>query len=247
MKKIVKVVIVDDDNNIKKNLINHFSEGNGIKILSTFDNGEDALEYIIKHSNEVDLIIMDLLLPKLDGESLLNELKRRGIKIKTIITSSYKEGNIIENLCRYNVNCYLLKPYSLLTLERKIKKCFFEKVDFKITNSIDLKICKLLHNMGIPPHISGYEYIKDGIILMYKQKVKYITKEVYPVLANRHATTPSRIERCIRHAIEVSSFRGNLKLMEEIFGFSIDFENSKPTNFEFLSTIAERIKLDQDI
>lgn len=245
MKKTIKVIIIENDDNIKRNLINYFKEGCGIKILSTFDNGEVALNYIINHINDIDIIITELLLPGLDGESLLNEINKKKNNIKTIVTTSYKDSNIIYNLNNYNIKHYLLKPYSLLTLEKKIRNCF-SKIEYSNSNNTESKISKILHDLGIPSHISGYNYIKDGILIMCYNNVKYVTKEIYPVLANKYDSTPSRVERSMRHAIEVSTFRGNLKLMEEIFGFSVDFENTKPTNFEFISTIAEKIKLEQN-
>jgi two-component system response regulator (stage 0 sporulation protein A) len=109
--------------------------------------------------------------------------------------------------------------------------------------SLQILIVQILHNLGIPSHIKGYNYMKEGIVLLYKNPNMKITKELYPQIAIKYSTTSSRVECAIRHAIEKSWTRGNLELIDEIFGYSIDVEKSKPTNSEFIITIAEKLKL----
>ena len=122
----------------------------------------------------------------------------------------------------------------------------YQKYEF-IDNGIDKKISKLLHNLGMPSHIKGYQYIRDAIILMHDDPNYFsgITKQLYPTIAKRYNTTSSRVERAIRHAIEVSWSRGDYDLMDEIFGHSVDFDRAKPTNSEFLATLADKINLDE--
>ena len=120
-----------------------------------------------------------------------------------------------------------------------------EKVKYSNDSTIEVEVSSMLHNLGIPSHVKGYKYIREGIMLLYSSEdsMHLITKEIYPEIATRYNTTSSRVERAIRHAIEISWIRGDLKLMENIFGNSIDFERSRPTNSEFLTTIADRLKL----
>ena len=124
-------------------------------------------------------------------------------------------------------------------------KVNYQEYEFK-PSSMTKTISKLLHDLGMPSHIKGYQYIRDSIELMYNNPdtLGGITKEVYPYIADKYNTTPSRVERAIRHAIEVSWNRGDYDLMEEIFGHSVDFDRAKPTNSEFLATVADKIHLD---
>ena len=115
-------------------------------------------------------------------------------------------------------------------------------------NNLQLSITKVLHELGIPSHIKGYQYIREGVSIVYNnpEKIGGITKELYPELANKFDTTVSRVERAIRHAIEVSWNRGDWDLMEEIFGHSVDIDKAKPTNSEFIVTVADKLKLERN-
>ncbi len=115
-----------------------------------------------------------------------------------------------------------------------------------VDNELKISVTKLLHELGVPSHIKGYQYIREGILLLYNNPdiVGGITKELYPEIASRFNTSVSRVERAIRHAIEVSWNRGNLELMEEVFGHSVDYDKAKPTNSEFIVTVADKIKLE---
>ena len=112
-----------------------------------------------------------------------------------------------------------------------------------------IKISDMLHTLGVPSHIRGYQYIRDGIVMMYEEPdmLKGITKEIYPELALKYNTTTSRVERAIRHAIEVSWSRGDYQLMDKYFGNSIDYDKSKPTNAEFIITLTDRLRLDNKV
>ena len=134
----------------------------------------------------------------------------------------------------------------MTSLEKRIKDAMIRKYDNPFGgNNIDLDISQLLHNLGIPSHIKGYKYIRECVLISCKtDKCLHITKDLYPEVSIIYDTTSSRVERAIRHAIEISWSRGDIKLMDELFGFSVSVERSKPTNAEFISTIADRIKLD---
>ena len=143
----------------------------------------------------------------------------------------------------------MLKPFEVSDLENRIRS-----IDESLNNdqpSKDLKISltKLLHELGMPSHIKGYEYIREGIILLYNDPsiIGGITKELYPEIADKYNTSVSRVERAIRHAIEVSWNRGNLDLMEEVFGHSVDYDKAKPTNSEFIVTLADKLKLEYQL
>lgn len=244
---MVRTIIVDDNQMVVKDLMSHFDNNSSIKVVNTFKDGEAALGYLLANQSQVDLIIMDVLVPKLDGLSLLEELRNHNINKKVIVLSSYKDENIIKECSNYNVSYYMIKPFSIISLEKRIADIFSRSIKLNAKENIDREISQLLHNLGIPSHIRGYKYIRDGIMIIYNnENISLITKEVYPQIAYKYETTPSRVERAIRHAIEVSWIRGDLALMEDLFGFSVSCDKAKPTNSEFLSTIADRIKMDRE-
>ncbi len=113
---------------------------------------------------------------------------------------------------------------------------------------LKVRITKLLHDLGIPSHIKGYEYVREGIIMVYENPInRGITKVIYPNIASKYNTTPTKVERAIRHAIEVGWNRGDLDLMEEVFGNSIDIDRAKPTNSEFIMTLVDKLKLEYQL
>lgn len=247
MNKEIKVVVVDDNEAVLSSVKKYFSNSELINIVGTFNNGKVALDYLINNSSEYDLAILDILLPQIDGIKILQEMKNNNINKKTMILSSFKDDYTIRRLQSYGVSYYMLKPINLDILNGRILDLFdeAEKVKYSNNSTIEVEVSSMLHNLGIPSHVKGYKYIREGIMLLYSSEdtMHLITKEIYPEIALKFNTTSSRVERAIRHAIEISWIRGDLKLMENIFGNSIDFERSRPTNSEFLTTIADRLKL----
>lgn len=249
MEKVINIVVIDDNEVVTGSVKKYFSNNAVINVVNTFTNGKTGLEYLIKYSNNYDLVVLDILLPEIDGLKILDELKRRGIQKKVIVLSSYKDDYSIRKAQDLGADYFMLKPFDLASLEERIKD-INEKEEYpKIANhgDIEIEVSTILHDLGIPSHIRGYQYIREGILLIYESKkiVTLVTKDVYPEIAAKFNTTSSRVERAIRHAIEISWIRGDLKLMERIFGNSIDFERSKPTNSEFLTTIADRMRLNK--
>lgn len=188
-------------------------------------------------------------MPKKDGVSVLEELKKKGIHKNIIVETSYNSPEVIRNVSEYGVNYYILKPFDLPDLERRILDVFKiakSKGINLVHNNLEISITRMLHELGMPAHIKGYQYIRDGIMMIYNNPdiIGGITKELYPDVASKYNTTVSRVERAIRHAIEVSWNRGNWDLMEEIFGHSVDIDKAKPTNSEFIVTIADKLRLE---
>ena len=247
MNKEIKVVVVDDNEAVLSSVKKYFNNSELINIVGTFNNGKVALDYLINNSSEYDLAILDILLPQIDGIKILQEMKNNNINKKTMILSSFKDDYTIRRLQSYGVCYYMLKPIDLDILNGRILDLFdeAEKVKYSNDSTIEVEVSSMLHNLGIPSHVKGYKYIREGIMLLYSSEdsMHLITKEIYPEIALKFNATSSRVERAIRHAIEISWIRGDLKLMENIFGNSIDFERSRPTNSEFLTTIADRLKL----
>ena len=253
MEKKVNVLIIDDNESVIDSIKKYFSSHGSINVVNTCSNGKEALEFIFKEPNKFDLILMDIILPEIDGLEILERMKEENISKKIIIISSYKKDYSVNRVNNYGINYYIQKPFSLESLEKRINEVMEENVDsfnsFNDKNDVIYTISNLLHSLGMPSHIKGYQYIRESILMMYDNPdmVGGITKEIYPEIADKYDTTSSRVERAIRHAIEVSWNRGDYDLMEEIFGNSVDYDRAKPTNSEFIATLADKLRVDKNL
>lgn len=251
--KNINVLMIDDSTSMCSKIKEYFSSHAVINVVKSFTDSKEGLEYILNNREEYDMIIMDLIMPDLDGISILEKMQEENIEKKVIITTSYKKESAIKMVSNFNVDYFMVKPINVDILEKRILSIVEDKEIKNETevrdNEVDLKISKLLHSLGIPSHIRGYQYVRESIYIMYHNPdiIGGITKCIYPEIANRFDTTSSRVERAIRHAIEVSWARGDYEVMEEIFGHSVDFDRSKPTNSEFIATIADSLRLNKNV
>ena len=249
----IKVLMIDDNVNLVGMVEDYFEDNSRIEVVGRAYDGEEGLEIIREGQLKYDLIILDLIMPKKDGIGVLKELKKEDRNENIIVCTSYNAPETIRKVSEYGVNYYILKPFSLADLEEKISESFEESKNSKSINllsgNLQINISKMLHSLGMPSHIKGYQYVREAISMVYSNPeiVGGITKELYPELASKFDTTVSRVERAIRHAIEVSWNRGNIDLMEEIFGHSVDIDRAKPTNSEFIVTLADKLKLEYQL
>ncbi len=245
-----RLLIIDDNESLVEVIKEYFSEVPNIEVSFTAKDGSEGINLIDTNKNNFDLILLDLIMPKKDGIAVLEHLKKTKINKKVIVLTSYNTQDIIRRVSELGATYLMLKPFELSDLEEKIKE--IAKTTLKgetldlFNNNLQISITKTLHELGVPSHIKGYQYIREGITIVYKkpEMVGGITKELYPEIAKRYSSTGSRVERAIRHAIEVSWNRGNWDLMEEIFGHSVDIDKAKPTNSEFIVTIADKLRLE---
>lgn len=241
--------MIDDNVALTEMVKEYFKNHKKIEVTHCCYNGTDGLNAIVEKEGEYDIVLLDLIMPKKDGIAVLEELKKKNISRNIIVETSYNSPEVIRNVSEYGVNYYILKPFELDDLENRILDVF-KQVDKKsinlFHNNLEISITRMLHELGMPSHIKGYQYIRDGIMMIYNNPdiIGGITKELYPDVASKYNTTVSRVERAIRHAIEVSWNRGNWDLMEEIFGHSVDIDKAKPTNSEFIVTIADKLRLE---
>ena len=247
MKK-TNILMIDDNKQLVEAVKEYFSNSDEIEVKYVASDGLDGLK-LIEEKDDYDVVVLDLVMPNKDGMWVLEQLKEKGIDKKIIVETSYNAMDVIRQVSEYGVKYYLLKPFDLEDLEKRILQLNDVKVGKSIdlaSNNIKSSITKTLHDLGIPSHIKGYQYIRDGVEIIFDRPeiIGGITKELYPELANKFETTVSRVERAIRHAIEVSWNRGDWDLMEELFGHSVDIDKAKPTNSEFIVTIADKLRLD---
>ncbi len=246
----IKVLVVDD-NAVQVSLIKkYFNESDEVEVTLCALDGSDAIKYI-EANEKFDIMLLDLVMPVVDGIGVLKYIKKNNIDTEVIVMSSFADDEIIKKVSEYGVKYYALKPFDLENLKEEIvsivtsnrnKEELIEIED----KDIQIRVTNLLHELGIPSHIKGYQYIRSAILMVYNNPgfIGGITKELYPDLSVKFNTSTQRVERAIRHAIEVSWLRGDIDLMEEIFGHSVDIDRAKPTNSEFIVTIADKLRLD---
>ena len=245
----IKVLLIDDNEALVDMVKQYFSSHAVIEVSDVAFNGKDGLSLMEK--NKYDLVLLDLIMPGMDGVKVLEECSKKSIDAKILILTSYNSPEIIRKVSGLGIKYFMLKPFELSDLEEKILEYSNNEVYNKKTidlyySDLQLSITKLLHELGVPSHIKGYLFIREGITLIYNDPSlsSAITKELYPVIAKKYDTTASRVERAIRHAIEVSWNRANWELMEEIFGYSVDIDKAKATNSEFIVTLADKLRLE---
>ena len=250
MNKPARLLIIDDNKELVVMIKKYFKDHavNMEVVLEAYD-GEEGISLIKNNKNDYDLVLLDVLLPKKDGISILEEMKISNIDKKVIVLASYNTPDLMRKASEFNINYFMLKPFDMKDLEKRVVDCMRgnrTNIIDEERNKLDITITKTLHELGVPSHIKGYQYIREGIAIIYDhpEVIGGITKELYPKIASKFSTTVSRVERAIRHAIEVSWNRGNWDLMEEIFGHSVDIDKAKPTNSEFIVTIADKMKLE---
>lgn len=249
MKK-VRVLMVDDNIELISMVKEYFKNHASIEVVMEAHDGEAGIELAKSKRDYYDVLLLDLIMPKKDGIGLLEELSEELLDKKVIVLTSYSSDEMLKKTLSLGVNYFILKPFELSDLERRILDCSSnEEIKMnKKYNNLQMSITKILHELGVPSHIKGYTYIREGISIIYEhpEVIGGITKELYPMIARKFDTTMSRVERAIRHAIEVSWNRGDWDLMEEIFGHSVDIDKAKPTNSEFIVTVADKLRLEKE-
>ena len=249
--KDIKVLMIDDNTELIKMVKEYFSDHANIDISLEAHDGVEGIKLIKDNQSDYDVVILDLIMPNKDGVDVLSEMKNLKLEKKVIVLTSYSTEDIVRKVSEMGINYFILKPFELSDLERRIIECCDDNASSNKSvdiyrNNLQISITKILHELGMPSHIKGYLYIREGISIIYEhpEVIGGITKELYPDIAKKFGTTVSRVERAIRHAIEVSWNRGSWDLMEEIFGHSVDIDKAKPTNSEFIVTVADKLRLE---
>lgn len=248
--KKIRICLCDGGSEEDINLIDYLSTNNDIS-LNVFHSGIDCLEYLKK--NVEDFLVMEMIMPNLDAVAMLKELKNRKLKGVFILTS-FQNERVFQKLSELGADYILMRPFNhdyLLSLINEMKENKTPKevnvINLNKNNAFDLdtEITTLLHEIGVPAHIRGYLYIRESIKMVYNNIdiLGYITKILYPEVARKFNTTSSRVERAIRHAIEVAWIRGNIDVISDIFSYTISYHKTKPTNSEFIAMIADRLRL----
>ena len=256
----VNVAIADDNERMLELLGNIISAEKNLTLVGKANNGEEI--YQIIKNKEPDVVLLDLIMPKMDGLSVMdmvNKDQNMRKRPEFIIVTAIGQEKITEDAFRKGAAYYIMKPFRNEVLIDKIQsvrnrkqqlECFTQGADIrtqeKEPESLESKVTNMIHEIGIPAHIKGYHYLRDAIIMSVEDMdvLNAITKILYPTVAKKHQTTASRVERAIRHAIEVAWGRGKLDTLDELFGYTVSNGKGKPTNSEFIALIADTIRLE---
>ncbi len=255
--KLRAIVAQTEMENMKR--ICEFLKENGYEITDTTQSGTEAAELILKH--RPDVVITDAYLLDTDFSGMMDILEKHNFDNKCVfvVATTVKNGCLIESVLTRGVDLFTLMPFDNALCDGKIRSIYLRKQQIKsksagqvdVSDEFELMnyISHMMHKVGVPASIRGYDYIRDSIIMALKDKsiLKAITKEMYPSVAKSNDTTPSRVERAIRHAVEVAWQRGDVDVLNGIFGYTVKSSKGKPTNGEFISMLAEKVRLELKI
>lgn len=249
MKNKLSVLIADDNAQLTDELSAHIKVQNDMSVAAVASDGEEAWGLILE--TKPDVVVLDMVMPKLDGMGVLKRIRELPEKPVVIVYSVSALQRTIENAVNLGADYYLLKPQSCDRVADTIRELTQSNVVAAAgavpQKKVDLEalVTEFIHELGVPAHIKGYQYIRTAIMMVVENMdmLNYITKQLYPEIAHHYNTTASRVERAIRHSIEVAWTRGKPETMNEIFGYTIHTGKGKPTNSEFIAMVADRIRL----
>lgn len=193
---------------------------------------------------------MDLLLPGLDGFGVLEQAAKDKVQMKTVVVSALYRDQIVSQAMNRGVSFFMPKPCELTSILDQMRRAVNEGEESEDeSQALEREVTAVIHEVGVPAHIKGYQYVREAIVIAVQDMdvINAVTKVLYPEVARRYSTTPSRVERAVRHAIEVAWDRGDLETLQRYFGYTVSNTKGKPTNSEFIAMIADRIRLQRKI
>lgn len=261
MKKI-KVCIVDDNRELVGLLEDYISSQEDMDVVGVAHNGQDCLD--ILQETDPDVLVLDIIMPHLDGLAVLERI--RELKMNqhpnVIMLTAFGQEDVTKKAVELGASYFILKPFDLEHLGNQIRQVsgkgspIMRKSSSLLNSSksshedkprnLDASITTIIHEIGVPAHIKGYLYLREAISMVYNdiELLGSITKVLYPDIAKKYNTTASRVERAIRHAIEVAWSRGNIDSISSLFGYTVSMSKAKPTNSEFIAMVADKLRLE---
>lgn len=257
MEKIT-VCLVDDNRELVQMMEEYFEEQGDIQVIGTAYNGRDCLHML--EETDPDVLILDIIMPHMDGLQVLNALREseRGKMPNVIMLTAFGQEEVMKKAVEVGASYFILKPFDMENLVEQVRQVQGTTIHPKLTNrtklnkkernkkDLEASITSIIHEIGVPAHIKGYMYLREAITMVYNdiELLGSITKILYPEIAKRFNTTASRVERAIRHAIEVAWSRGNIDSISDLFGYTVSLSKAKPTNSEFIAMVADRLRLE---
>ncbi|MEO3944409.1 sporulation transcription factor Spo0A [Gorillibacterium sp. CAU 1737] len=259
-------VVLADDNREFTNLLSEFiSDQEDMSVVGVAYNGNEVIRFMEQAKKVPDVLILDIIMPHLDGLGVLEQLREMNLQPqpKVIMLTAFGQENITQKAVQLGASYYILKPFDMDVLTNRIRQLagtaptsvshsISSKTNVVPMNkgkNLDANITSIIHEIGVPAHIKGYQYLREAITMVYNniEILGAITKTLYPAIAEKYKTTPSRVERAIRHAIEVAWTRGNIDSISFIFGYTINISKSKPTNSEFIAMVADKLRIEHKV
>lgn len=264
MQKKIQVLIADDNKEFGDILSEYLNGQNDIDIVGIARDGVEAYEMILEKTP--DVAILDIIMPQMDGLGVLEKINLSTLVNKPlfIILSAVGQDKITQQALSLGAEYYIVKPFDMDMLVSRIRQLKgisnnIIKSDFMMDarpvyqasgpRNLEVEVTGIMHEIGVPAHIKGYQYLRDAIIMVVNELdiINSITKQLYPSIARMYNTTPSRVERAIRHAIEVAWSRGQVDAIDKLFGYTINIGKGKPTNSEFIAMIADKLRLQMKV
>lgn len=256
---MAKIIVADDNKELLCMVSEFLKIQQNIEVVKTFTSGKDLLNHLENES--CDILLLDVFMPEMDGVNVLTEINtssKYNRPKKIVMLTAFNTESIISKVSQLGADYFIVKPIDLTNLQKTIQSLLSEDVNKGSTfnlkasafqtpaeKTLDTEITELLHEIGVPAHIKGYMYLREAITMVYNnvEILGGITKVLYPTVAKKYKTTSSRVERAIRHSIEVAWNRGNVDAISQIFAYTISYNKSKPTNSEFIAMIADKLRL----
>lgn len=256
----VRVAVADDNRELVKTMELYFQNHPEIEIVATAPNGKVCIKMMEEY--QPDVLLLDIIMPHLDGLAVLEELRSKDTLSVTqvIMLTAFGQEDVMKQAVEHGASYFMLKPFEFEQLVQKILYCAGQRGEVIRKQSIlqpvkpqkvnqhqlDSTITSIIKEIGVPAHIKGYAYLREAIQMVYTdiELLGSVTKILYPEIAEKFSTTPSRVERAIRHAIEVAWNRGSYESISEMFGYTVHHLKSKPTNSEFIAMIADKIRIE---
>lgn len=261
----IDVLLADDNREFTALLSEYISEQDDMNVVGVAYNGDEVLRFIEQQKKAPDVLILDIIMPHLDGLGVLEKLREMNLspQPKIIMLTAFGQENITQKAVQLGASYYILKPFDMEVLTNRIRQLLSNNQSSVMSSSssktnvvpinkgknLDANITSIIHEIGVPAHIKGYQYLREAITMVYNniEILGAITKTLYPAIAERFKTTPSRVERAIRHAIEVAWTRGNIDSISFIFGYTINISKAKPTNSEFIAMVADKLRIEHKV
>jgi two-component system response regulator (stage 0 sporulation protein A) len=250
--KPIRVGIVDDNQIFCQLLQEFFDSFTDLEAVTLAYNGLDAIAAI--PNSKVDVLLLDLIMPQLDGFGVLQWLKKQPFKVKTIVFSAFAQEHLAKKAIELGADYFVLKPFDLQVLAQRIRETALAEVRQMITqilpfDGLETDVNFILNRLKVPAHFKGFKYLKDAILMTIKDPnlVNEMTKKLYPLIAELYSINIQRVERSMRFAIESAWNKGDVAILHELFGYCVDDRKGKPTNASFIAKIADKIRLEKKV
>jgi len=241
----VRILIVDDSYEFSNSLYDFLSTDENFELVGIAEDGEEALELI--KENSIDIVILDVVIPVIDGIAVLKQIRRTNKSIKVIMLTAVPSDIIAKDCMNIGASYFFSKPMCFSLIADKVREISkISTYEIQIQQHEKL-VSEYLHEVGMPPHLSGYKFLRVAILKVIENHdwIHNVTKKLYPYIARVFQTSASKVERSMRHAIEVAWGRGNIEAIQNIFKYTINDNKGKPTNSEFITMMSDKIKLDE--